>query len=109
MPLELSVTVRVALRVPVPLGVKVTLMVQDELAANWPPRVLHVSWFSVSAKSAWYGPEIEMANVSTALLAFTSVTVGAGLVVVFACPANVRLLGETFAPPPEICATIVNP
>jgi hypothetical protein len=83
-PFELSVTVRVALRLPVAAGVNVTPIVHDAFAANWPPSVLQVSEPVVSAKSPGSAPVNEMAKVRTLLLAFTKVTVCAELVVVFA-------------------------
>ena len=64
----LSVTVRVAVRVPDAVGVKVTLMVQLEFAATDVPQL------SVSAKSPAFAPVIDtLTLVSAVLLPFVSV------------------------------------
>ncbi len=69
LPLALSVTVRVAPRVPVTVAVKVTLMVQFELAANELPQLL------VWAKSVMLVPVTAMLEIlNAAPPGFESVT-----------------------------------
>ena len=67
--LALSLTESVALRLPVAVGVKVTLMVQLELAASEVPQLL------VWAKSLLLAPAMAMLEIlSVALPEFASVT-----------------------------------
>jgi len=89
----LSVIAMVPLRVPVAVGVRVTLIVQLAPAARLAPHVF------VTPKSEEFVPVtlmLEMARLT--LPVFERVTVCAALGVPTCCPVNVRLPGEVFAP-----------
>jgi len=100
LPAASSVMVKVPVRVPAAVGVKVTLIVQFALAANVAGSVPHVF---VSAKSP--DAAIEMI-VRGAVPVFVSVTVCAALVVFSAWLPKVRVVGASitagagFAPVP---------
>jgi hypothetical protein len=92
LPGALSVTERVPLRLPVALGVKVTLTVQLAPAANELPQVL------VSAKSPALVPVIAMpVMLKVVVPTLVRVTVFAGLVVPTATEPKSKLVGESFA------------
>lgn len=83
----LSVMVVVAVNVVTLVGVKVTEMLQDAPAARLPPHVV------VSANA----PVVTMlVMVSDALPVFVIVTVCGTLVVFCCCPANVRLVADSW-------------
>lgn len=99
LPPALSVRVTQAVREPVPVGVKVTLIEQFEPAASEVPQVL------VSAKSALLAPEMAIELMeSEALPVFESVTVCALLVVLTTWLGKVSEVGNRLAtgsdPPP---------
>ena len=75
----------VAVRVPVAVGVKVTLKTQPEVA-----RWLHVS---VSAKSPAFAP-VKLTVIGTAAPEFVSVTGWEVLVDVTTWPVNVNVVGD---------------
>ena len=75
LPLALSVTIRVPDRLPVAVGVKVTLKVQLAPGATLTPQVF------VCAKSVLLAPVMAMLRVSGALPLFDSVTACGALVV----------------------------
>jgi hypothetical protein len=90
--LALSVTVRVAVRVPLAVGLKVTLIAQLAPAARLEPQLL------VSAKSPLLVPVMAMLLMDSAPpLEFESVTVWGALVVPTDWVANVTELGERAA------------
>ena len=84
----MSVTVTEPVRDPVAVGVKVTLMVHDALAARLVPQVL------VSEKSP-LTVMLEIARV--ALPGLLSVTLCGPLLVPDACPENVNEVGDRLA------------
>ena len=88
----LSFTSRVAVRVPVAVGVNVTPMVQVDLAGTLPPQLL-----DGEAKSPGSAPENVTLKVSAVLRLFFSVTLCAPLVVPTFCAANVIVVGVTVA------------
>jgi hypothetical protein len=88
----LSVTFNVALRVPVVVGLKVTLIVQLALAANELPHVC------VSPKSPASAPEIAILVIVIAVVpTFLRVTVFAALVVPTFTEPKLRLVGVSSA------------
>ena len=89
-----SVIASVAVRVPLALGVKVTLMVQLPPDATLLPQVF------VCPKSPAFAPVKAMLPMfSVTLESLVSVTACGALVVPMDCEAKVRLVGETETPP----------
>jgi hypothetical protein len=111
MPAE-SVIVRVAVRVPVAVGVKVTAMLQLDEGARVAPQVL-----LAIAKSPALAPEMAMLfTVNAAVPPLVNVTVCGELVEPTACRAKDRLVGFTLAvsmaPVPEsatVCGLVLAP
>ena len=85
----MSVIVTVPDLVPVVVGLKVTLMVQEELAPTLEPQVL------VWEKSPLI---VMLLIVRVALPVFVSVTFCGLLLLPSACDANVNEVGDTLAP-----------
>ena len=91
--LALSLTFRVAVRVPVAVGAKVTEMVQWDFAARLPPQV-----FVGEPKSLGSAPvNVMLLIVNAVERLLVSVTVLAALVVPAVCAANAKEVGETVA------------
>ena len=92
--MALSVMVMVPGRLPVAVGVNVTLMEQLAPAATETPQVLVWAYCALA---------VILVMVSAAVPELVSVTVCAALVVPTSWLVNVRLVGErlTLAPPPE--------
>src|SRR5437870_168925 len=103
LPAALSLMLTAAVRVPLAVGLKVTLIPQLAPAANELPQV----W--VCAKFPALVPVIAMLlMVKIAVPVFLSVTVLAVLVVPIACVEKVRLVGDKVAFGPEIAAAPLN-
>ena len=91
-PLLLSVMVNMPVSGPVAVGEKVTLIVQEPLAATLPMQL------SVSPKSAVV---VMLVMVRAAVAVLLRVTGCDTLVVPTSCPANVRADAERFTPDAE--------
>src|SRR5437899_5808623 len=99
LPAALSVMLSAAVRVPLDVGLKVTLMLQLAPAASEMPQAL------VCAKSPALVPVIAMLlMVKLVVPVFLSVTDLATLVVPIACVEKVRLVGDNVAVGAEVTA-----
>ena len=101
----MSVMVIVPGRLPVAVGVNVTLIVQLAPAATEVPQVLVWAYCALAAM---------LVTLSAAVPEFVSVTVCAALLVPTAWLANVRLVGERLTPalppplPPSLYAVMIS-
>ena len=99
LPVALSAMLMAAVRVPVAVGLKVTLIVQLASTANEAGQVF------VSAKSPAFVPVAVIPEIAKAALPpFVKVTVWAALVVPMACELNVKLVGARMTD--DTCAGI---